>query len=281
MQGDRVALAPGPTPSPGEGSPDSDAGREYDIRRHVGRASVTPGAGDRADGAVAAGSSAASGSSAFATPAGRASPATPSGREDDVASLVPSWAWLPRGTEVFALADPTRCRPYLSPPVASDEQRAPHVAEPLFFVGDGERDVRAENAREDLHSAWRLTEPSEGSPYAATIKDSTREPFEVRARADWHPPRSDAGTSPSPSPSPSYSPASSAATTPRSSSGASAFAFLTPISSERGDASTAWGEAICSPHTRGSRGRPPGCHTRHRARASLDRYTLVARKQAC
>ena len=239
MQGDRVALAPGPTPSPGEGSPDSDAGREYDIRRHVGRASVTPGAGDRADGAVAAGSSAASGSSAFATPAGRASPATPSGREDDVASLVPSWAWLPRGTEVFALADPTRCRPYLSPPVASDEQRAPHVAEPLFFVGDGERDVRAENAREDLHSAWRLTEPSEGSPYAATIKDSTREPFEVRARADWHPPRSDAGTSPSPSPSPSYSPASSAATTPRSSSGASAFAFLTPISSERGDASTA------------------------------------------
>ena len=59
--------------------------------------------------------------------------------------------------------------------MASDEQRAPHVAEPLFFVGDGERDVRAENAREDLHSAWRLTEPSEGSPYAATIKDSTRE----------------------------------------------------------------------------------------------------------
>ena len=236
MQGDRVALAPGPTPSPGEGSPDSDAGLEHDLRRHVGRASVTPGAGDRAAGAVAAGGSAASGSSAFATPAGRASPATPSHQEDDVAPLVPSWAWLPRGTEVFALADPARCCPYLSPPVASDEQRAPHVAEPLFFVGDGES-ASAENAREDAHSAWRLTEPSEGSPYAAIIKDSTREPFEVRARADWHPPRSDA--SPSPSPSPSRSPASSAATTPRSSSGASAFAFLTPISSERGDASTA------------------------------------------
>lgn len=230
-------MAPGPTPSPGEGSPDSDAGREHDLRRHVGRASVTPGAGDRADGAVASGGSAASGISAFATPSGRASPATPSGREDDVASLVPSWAWLPRGTEVFALADPARCRPYLSPPVASDEQRAPHVAEPLFFVGDGERASEDSDAREDSYSAWRLSEPSEGSPYAAIIKDSTREPFEVRARADWHPSPSDAGTSPSPSPA--YSPASSAATTPRSSSGASAFAFLTPISSvPRGDASS-------------------------------------------
>ena len=157
MQGDRVALAPGPTPSPGEGSPDSDAGREHDLRRHVGRASVTPGAGDRADGAVASGGSAASGISAFATPSGRASPATPSGREDDVASLVPSWAWLPRGTEVFALADPARCRPYLSPPVASDEQRAPHVAEPLFFVGDGERASEDSDAREDSYSAWRLS----------------------------------------------------------------------------------------------------------------------------
>ena len=237
MKGERVALAAGPTPSPGEGSPESDAGLEHDVWRHAGRASVTPGAGDRAEGAVAAGGSAASGSSAFATPAGRASPATPSGREDDVASLVPSWAWLPRGTEVFALADPARCRPYLSPPVASDEQRAPHVAEPLFFAGDGES-APAENAREDVNSAWRLTEPSEGSPYAAIIKDSTREPFEVRARADWHSPRSDEGTSrfPSPSPSPSYSPASSVATTPRSISGASAFALLTPISSECGDA---------------------------------------------
>jgi hypothetical protein len=138
---------------------------------------------------------------------------------------------------VFALADPARCRPYLSPPVASDEQRAPHVAEPLFFVGDGERASEDSDAREDSYSAWRLSEPSEGSPYAAIIKDSTREPFEVRARADWHPSPSDAGTSPSPSPA--YSPASSAATTPRSSSGASAFAFLTPISSvSRGDASS-------------------------------------------
>ena len=85
MQGDRVALAPGPTPSPGEGSPDSDAGREYDIRRHVGRASVTPGAGDRADGAVAAGKLRRFRQLRVRDSRGPGLPGdAPSGREDDV-----------------------------------------------------------------------------------------------------------------------------------------------------------------------------------------------------
>ena len=211
MEGERVARTPGPTPSPGGGSPDSDTGHDSDLRRN---ASITPG-DDPKDGAVPAGPSA-SGSAAFATPLGRAFATTPNvARDDDGhAGVVPAWAWVPRCTEVFALADPAKCRPYMSPPVETEDRRSPRVAEALFFAGDGE------TFGDEETPAWRLGETSEGSEYAAVIRDSTTRAFEVRARADWHP-ASVPGTetaSPSASPSPS----------PRFDDKVRAFSFLTP-----------------------------------------------------
>ena len=229
MEGARVALAPGPTPSPGGGSPDSDAGRDVDLRRVVGRASITPHADPR-DGSVTAGTSA-SGSSAFSTPIGHTSPHTPSPLDDDLASWVPTWAWVPRGTEVFALADPKQCKPYMSPPVEAEETRSPHVAEPLYFVENRDEN-RDEGAASDDADAWRLGQTAEGSEFAGTIKDSTTVAFEVRARADWH--ASGRGGVGSAAPSPVASPASSASTTPRASvryddvSPGGQFSFLTP-----------------------------------------------------
>ena len=104
---------------------------------------------------------------------------------------VPAWAWAPGDGEVFALADPWECRPYVSPPVTSDEQRLPGRAETLRFVGDGE------TSDADVGEAWRLGTPEDvapgtpaaaavrRAPYAAVAKDSTTAPFEVRCRAEW------------------------------------------------------------------------------------------------
>ena len=167
--------------------------------------------------------------------------------DDDRAEDIPEWAWLPRDAEVFAIADPTLCRPYVSPPVDRPETRQPGVAEPVHVLGDAR----------DPDASWKLgtgadstatqtpppnpndptndpTDANASTPagmYAATIKDSTTRAFEVRARAEWL--RFGASTGPEPASAPS-SASSSLASSPRASVGSDAghraFSFDTPES---------------------------------------------------
>ena len=168
-------------------------------------------------------------------PSARGTPCAPpfvKSADDDRAEDIPGWAWLPRDAEVFAIADPTLCRPYVSPPVDRPETRQPGFAEPVHVLGDATDAL-------DPDASWKLgtgadstatpTAPHTHTPndpdadpstppgmYAATIKDSTTRAFEVRARAEWI----RFGTSPGPEPASAPSSASSSlASSPRASVG--------------------------------------------------------------
>ena len=168
-------------------------------------------------------------------------PASPA--DDDRPADIPRWAWLPRDAEVFAIADPARCRPYVSPPVDRPETRQPGFAEPVHVLGDASDAL-------DPDASWKLgtgadstatpTAPHTANDpdadastppgmYAAVIKDSTTRAFEVRARAEWI--RFGASPGPEPASAPS-SASSSLASSPRvsigSDAGHRAFSFDTP-----------------------------------------------------
>ena len=167
--------------------------------------------------------------------------------DDDRAEDIPEWAWLPRDAEVFAIADPTLCRPYVSPPVDRPETRQPGVAEPVHVLSDARDPDASWKLGTDADStATQTPPPNPNDPtndptdanastpagmYAATIKDSTTRAFEVRARAEWL--RFGASTGPEPASAPS-SASSSLASSPRASVGSDAghraFSFDTPES---------------------------------------------------